>query len=85
MFMERLAGNLPGDFASEKNKRLYLSTWYLEDSIYGGAGDPTFASREFGEAIHRMTVDGLVDVIKEFYKIQVKLESRKLSRDCQKF
>ncbi|MHB1253879.1 MAG: creatininase family protein [Candidatus Humimicrobiaceae bacterium] len=77
--------NCPVDFASEKKKRLYLSTWYLEDSIYGGAGDPTCASREFGEAIHKMTVDGLADVIKEFYDIQVKLENRKLSRECQKF
>ncbi|MHB8280474.1 MAG: creatininase family protein [Candidatus Humimicrobiaceae bacterium] len=77
--------NCPVDFASEKKKRLYLSTWYLEDSIYGGAGDPTPATKEFGEAIHKMTVDGLADVIKEFYEVQVKLESRILRRKNQKF
>jgi len=77
--------NCPVDFASEKKKRLYLSTWYLEDSIYGGAGDPTDASKEFGKVVHDMTVGGLSDVIKEFYGIQVKLENRILSRDCQKF
>jgi len=77
--------NCPVDFASEKKKRLYLSTWYLEDSINGVAGDPSCATKEFGESIHKMTVNGLVDVIKEFYEVQVKLEKRKLQRKCQKF
>jgi hypothetical protein len=32
-----------------------------------------------------MTVNGLVDVIKEFYEVQVKLGKRTLHRKCQKF
>jgi len=77
--------NCPVDFGSDRKKKLYLSTWYLEDSTHGGAGDPTYATKEFGEKIHSMTVDGLYEVIKEFYDIQVKLAKRKLKRECTKF
>ena len=77
--------NCPVDFTSDRKKRLYLSTWYLENSTYGGAGDPTYATKEFGEKIHSMTVDGLCEVIKEFYEVQVKLANRRLNRKCTKF
>jgi creatinine amidohydrolase/Fe(II)-dependent formamide hydrolase-like protein len=77
--------NCPVDWGMTKKKRLYLSTWNLENSTYGGAGDPTHATKEFGEAIHKMTVNGLCDVIEEFYKVQTKLKGRKLNRECDKF
>ena len=77
--------NCPVDWLSERKKRLYLSTWYLENSTYGVAGDPTFATREFGEKIHKMTVEGLCEVIEEFYNVQIKLEGRILKRKCTKF
>jgi creatinine amidohydrolase len=77
--------NCPVDWGMTKKKRLYLSTWYLENSTYGGAGDPTDATKELGEAIHKMTVDGLCDVIEEFYEVQKKLKGRKLNRKCDKF
>ena len=60
----------PVDSASDKKKRLYLSTWFIEKSTYGGAGDPTPARKEFGQAIHKMTVETLKEVILEFYDIQ---------------
>jgi len=77
--------NCPVDFASDRKKKLYLSTWYLENSTYGGAADPTHARKDFGKDLHEMTVDGLAEVIEEFYEIQVKLASRKLNRQCDKF
>jgi creatinine amidohydrolase len=77
--------NCPVDFASDRKKRFYLSTWYLENSTYGGAADPTHARKDFGKDLHEMTVDGLAEVIEEFYDIQVKLASRKLNRQCDKF
>jgi creatinine amidohydrolase/Fe(II)-dependent formamide hydrolase-like protein len=75
----------PVDFAPTRKKKLYLSTWHLEDSKYGGAGDPTYATKELGGEIHKRTVAELAEVIQDFYDIQVKLSKRKLSRDCQKF
>ncbi len=75
----------PVDFASDKKKKYFLSTWYLENPTYGGAGDPTYATKDFGEKIHKMMVDALVEVIKEFYDISLKLENRKLNRQCKKF
>jgi len=83
--MESDLKNCPVDFASDKKKRLYLSTWYLENSTFGAAGDPTQARKEFGKDIHEMTVDGLIDIIKEFYDVQEKLKSRKLKRDDKRF
>ena len=77
--------NCPVDWGSSKKKRLYLSTWYLENSTYGGAGDPTVAAKEFGEVIHKMTVDALCDIIAEFYEVQKKLKNRKLNRNNDKF
>ena len=77
--------NCPVDFASNKKKRMYLSTWYLENSTYGAAGDPTNATEEFGKKIHCMTIEGLCEIIKEFYNVKVKIESRKLKRKCTKF
>ncbi len=77
--------NCPVDWGSDKKKRMYLSTWYLENSTYGAQGDPTYATKEFGEKIHNMTVSGLCDVIEEFYDIQVKLAGRKLKRKFTKF
>jgi creatinine amidohydrolase len=75
----------PVDFTSSRKKKLYLSTWHIEDSKYGGAGDPTHANKEFGEDIHKKMVEELAGVINDFYEIQVKLSKRKLRRDCQKF
>ena len=60
----------PVDFASDRKKMLYLSTWFLEDSTYGGAGDPSHATKEFGKQLHEMTVKNLIAVIEEFYTIQ---------------
>jgi creatinine amidohydrolase len=60
----------PVDFASKRKKMLYLSTWFLEDSTYGGAGDPSKATKEFGKQLHEMTVENLIAVIEEFYTIQ---------------
>ena len=77
--------NCPVDFASDKKKRLYLSTWYLENSTYGGAGDPSCATKEFGEKMHNMTVETLCDVIEEFYDTQTKLKGRKLHRKSTRF
>ncbi len=75
----------PVDFAAERKKKLYLSTWFLENPTYGGAGDPSAATREFGEKIHRMTVDGLCEVIREFYSVQKKLSHRRLNRKNTRF
>lgn len=75
----------PVDFAPTRKKKLYLSTWYLEDSKHGGAGDPTYATEELGREVHNKMVEELVEVIKDFYDIQVKLSKRKLRRDCQRF
>ncbi len=75
----------PVDFASKKKKKYFLSTWYLENSTYGGAGDPTYATKEFGEKLHKMVVSSLVEVIKEFYKVSLELENRKLKRKYTKF
>ena len=77
--------NTPVDSASVRKKRLYLSTWYIENSTYGGAGDPTGATREFGEKIHAMTVDALCEIIEEFYRVQGELCGRKLNRPSTKF
>jgi len=77
--------NCPVDFASDKKKKYYLSTWYLENSTYGAAGDPTFANKEFGKEIHDMTVKSLVEVIEEFYEITSKLDNRVLKRKNTKF
>jgi len=77
--------NCPVDWGSDKRKRLYLSTRYLENSTYGGAGDPACAAKEFGKELHHVAVDGLCEVIKEFYAVQVKLAGRKLKRKCSKF
>ena len=75
----------PVDFASTKKKRMYLSTWYLENPTHGGAGDPSKARKEFGEAIHRMTVEGLVEVMREFFDVQEKMAGRKLNRRNTRF
>jgi creatinine amidohydrolase len=75
----------PTDFGSSKKKKLYLSTWYLENSTHGAAGDPSDANRDFGEKIHKMTVEALIELIEEFYNIQVKLEKRVLKRKKTRF
>ncbi|HEB32953.1 MAG TPA: creatininase family protein [Spirochaetes bacterium] len=77
--------NCPVDFGSDKKKKMYLSTWFLENSTYGGAGDPTHAAKEFGEKIHAMTVDAMCGVIREFYEAQVSRENRKLNRKSARF
>ena len=77
--------NCPVDFGSDKSKKMYLSTWFLENSTYGGAGDPSQATKEFGEKIHTMTVDALCDVIRVFYEAQISRENRKLNRKSTRF
>ena len=77
--------NCPVDFGSDKSKKMYLSTWFLENSTYGGAGDPSHATKEFGEKIHTLTVDALCDVIRVFYEAQISRENRKLNRKSTKF
>jgi creatinine amidohydrolase len=77
--------NCPVDLASDKKKRMYLSTWHLENSTYGAAGDPSFATKEMGKKIHAMTVDCLSDAIEEFYEVQKKLQNRKLKRKSTRF
>ncbi len=64
----------PTDPFSDRKKRLFLSTWHLEDSKYGAAGDPTPATKSFGEQIHLQSVDILADVITEFYEVQTRLQ-----------
>jgi creatinine amidohydrolase len=83
--MKSSVRNCPVDFASGRKKRLYLSTWFLENSTYGGAGDPSVATEEFGKKIYAMTVDALVDIIEEFYEVQTKLARRRLKRSSTRF
>ncbi len=66
----------PVDFGSNRKKMLYLSTWHLENSVYGAAGDPTGATKEFGKEIFDESVEKFSDIIKEFYNTQVELEKR---------
>ncbi len=85
---DRMKSNLttcPVDGASSRRKKLYLSTWFLENPTYGGAGDPSGATKEFGEKVHEMTVESLVQVIEEFQEIQTKLKNRKLNRKNTRF
>ena len=39
--MKSNLANCPVDFAASRSKRLYLSTWFIEESTYGAAGDPS--------------------------------------------
>ena len=64
----------PVDSCSNRKKMLYLSTWHIEKSTYGAHGDPTHATKEFGEELFKESVKKLTDIIKEFYDIQIKLE-----------
>ncbi len=66
----------PVDGVPDRKKMLYLSTWHLEESIYGGAGDPTSATREFGKELYIDCVEKLTDIIREFYDIQLKLQKK---------
>ena len=67
----------PLDFASKKIKKLYLSTWYLEDSTDGVMGDSSCASKEFGEDIHNRNVNTLCEIIEEFHRINKKIGLKK--------
>jgi len=75
----------PVDGAAVRKKKLFLSTWYLEDPVYGGAGDPSSADAEFGRRIHEMTVNGLAEVIEEFFRIMERYTGRTLKRKDQRF
>ena len=75
----------PVDSASSRKKKLFLSTWYLENPLHGGLGDPSGSTSDFGRNIHEMTVEGLVQVIGEFQDIHEKLRKRKLKRKNTKF
>ncbi|NPV54293.1 MAG: creatininase family protein [Firmicutes bacterium] len=57
---------LPGDnFVS--GKKVFWSTWGVQQSKTGIYGDPTVASKETGEQIMRFIVDNYVKFIREFY------------------
>lgn len=75
----------PVDGASPRKKRMFLSTWYLENSTHGGAGDPSAATAEFGEALHRMAVDGLAEAIRELSEAVDAREGRRLNRKDTRF
>ena len=68
-----------------RKKKFYVSAWFLENPKHGAMGDPTCATKELGKTIHDTSVDMLVEIIKEFYDIQVKLKGRKLNRRCTRF
>ncbi len=70
----------PVDSCSSRQKQLYLSTWYLEDSKYGGAGDPSDAHEKFGKVLQDRAVNKLCEIIEEFYRIQYKLDKKILNR-----
>jgi creatinine amidohydrolase len=67
----------PVDFASNRKKVMYLSTWLIENSTYGGAGDPSDARMDFGKKIHDSSVTVLLKVIEEFYNFQLEYRNRK--------
>jgi creatinine amidohydrolase len=75
----------PVDSASSRSKKLFLSSWYLENPTCGGLGDPSVSTSDFGQKVHEMTVEGLVQVIGEFHDIHGKLRKRKLKRKNTKF
>jgi creatinine amidohydrolase len=75
----------PVDWCSGRKKWMYLSTWYLEDSKYGAAGDPSDARAEFGKDLQDMAVKNLSWIIEEFYEVLDKLAKRKLRRENTKF
>jgi creatinine amidohydrolase/Fe(II)-dependent formamide hydrolase-like protein len=75
----------PVDLCSGQRKQLFLSTWYLEDSLHGVAGDPSCARPEFGRALHEAAVEALAQIIEEFYDVQTRLAHRKPRRKCTTF
>jgi creatinine amidohydrolase/Fe(II)-dependent formamide hydrolase-like protein len=77
--MKTYVETCPVDWGSDKKKQMYLSTWFLENSTYGGAGDPTHGRKDFGERVHTMTVDVLCRVISDFYEAQTSRENWKLT------
>jgi len=83
--MQSSLRNAPVDPISPRPKRLFLSTWYLENSTHGGAGDPSVATAEFGRKLHSMTVEALSDVIEEFHETRRKLKDRKPNRKNTRF
>lgn len=75
----------PVDSAATRKKKLFLSTWYLENPTYGGLGDPSGSTTAFGRKVHEMTVEGLVQVIEEFQEVHGKLKKRRFNRRNTKF
>lgn len=75
----------PVDGAPSRKKRLFLSTWFLEDSLHGGAGDPSVADKIFGKGVHDMTVSNLVEVIEDFHRVMEGYAGRKSRRKNQRF
>ena len=75
----------PVDPYGPGKKKVYLSTWFLENSKHGALGDPTPATREFGKKLFDSIVAGLTDVIEEFYAAQVAATRRKPRRKGQRF
>ncbi|TFG62157.1 MAG: creatininase family protein [Spirochaetales bacterium] len=75
----------PVDPVSPRKKKLFLSTWFVEDSLYGGAGDPSVADAEFGKRIHDMAVNSLAEVIRDFHDVMEKYDGRILKRKNTRF
>ena len=46
--------------------------WWSRFSKTGVAGDPTVATREFGEMMFQATVERMIDLIREFKQIPIK-------------
>jgi creatinine amidohydrolase len=75
----------PTDALATKKKRMFLSSWFLENPTHGGLGDPSRSTRELGEALHRMAVDSLVEIIRELHSVHERLEGRTPNRASTRF
>lgn len=60
----------PVDTFCGRKKMLFLSTWFLENSKNGACGDPSAATREFGEILFKNMLKNLSRVINDFYLAQ---------------
>jgi creatinine amidohydrolase len=83
--MRSTLSTCPTDAASPRKKRMFLSSWYLENPTHGGLGDPSAATAEMGAALHRMTVEGLAEVIRELSAAVDEREGRRLNREDTRF
>lgn len=58
----------PGDTFGKGSSGVFWSTWGVQESKTGVYGDPTVATREFGEMLARATIEKLAEFLREFYK-----------------